>query len=99
MSKDLSMLWTARADWVDAEDGTIVCREPGIGPDSTGQWPVRRRLIAAAPDLLAALQAAIECGMVPVSSVAEGGAVKYIRQVHVADQIRAAIAKAEGREP
>lgn len=52
------------------------------------------RLIAAAPELLEALEAAIECGMVPVSSAKDGGAVAYARQVVVADQIRAAIAKA-----
>ena len=54
------------------------------------------RLIAAAPDLLDALKAAIDCGMVPVSTAAEGGATKYSLQVTVADMIRAALAKAEG---
>lgn len=54
------------------------------------------RLIAAAPELLAALLAAVECGMVPTSSATEGGAMKYVKQAHVADQIRAAIKKAEG---
>jgi hypothetical protein len=53
-------------------------------------------LIAAAPDLLAALQAAVECGMVPVTSASEGGAARYGIHVKVADQIRAAIAKATG---
>lgn len=53
-------------------------------------------LIAAAPELLAALEAAIDCGMVPKSSVADGGANKHSRQVQVADLIRAAIAKAKG---
>lgn len=56
------------------------------------------RLVAAAPDMLAALQAAIDCGMVPISSALEGGAVKYSAHVRVADQIRAAIAKAIGGE-
>lgn len=55
------------------------------------------RLIAAAPDLLEALEAAIACGMVPVSSANDGGANKYSEQVRVADQIRAAIAKARGQ--
>lgn len=54
------------------------------------------QLLAAAPCLLEALQAAIECGMIPSSSAKEGGAVRFSRQVHVADQIRAAIAKATG---
>lgn len=56
------------------------------------------RLISAAPELLEALRAAVDCGMVPKSSASEGGAVGYASQVKVADQIRAAIAKAEGRE-
>jgi hypothetical protein len=55
------------------------------------------RLIAAAPDMYDALKAAIASGMVPVSSVSEGGAVKYSAQVQAADLVRAAIAKAEGR--
>lgn len=54
------------------------------------------RLIAAAPDLLAALKAAVECGIVPVSSAKDGGANAGVTQVRVADQIRAAIAKAKG---
>ena len=55
------------------------------------------RLIATAPIMLEALKAAVDCGMVPTSSATEGGAAKYGRQVVVADMIRAAIAKAEGR--
>ena len=51
--------------------------------------------MAAAPDLLAALEAAVACGMVPISSAAEGGAVRHSKQVQVADMIRAAIAKAK----
>ena len=53
-------------------------------------------LIAAAPDLLEALEAAVECGMVPKSSAQDGGAVRHSRQARVADMIRAAIAKAKG---
>lgn len=53
-------------------------------------------LIAAAPELLEALEEAVACGMVPISSATEGGAAKYSRQAQVADMIRAAIAKAKG---
>ncbi len=51
-------------------------------------------IIAAAPELLDALKAAVDCGMVPNSSASDGGAAGYSRQVIVADIIRAAIAKA-----
>ena len=52
-------------------------------------------LVAAAPELLEALKAAIDCRMVPVSSASDGGVCKHFKQVIVADMIRAAIAKAE----
>lgn len=47
-------------------------------------------------ELLDALQAAVSCGMVPTTTAKEGGASAYSEQVRVADQIRAAIAKATG---
>ena len=56
------------------------------------------RLADAGEIMLEALKAAVDCGMVPKSSVAEGGANKHSEQVRVADMIRAAIAKAEGGE-
>jgi hypothetical protein len=37
------------------------------------------------------LQAAVDCGMVPTSSAANGGAPKHSKQVRVADQIRAVL--------
>lgn len=57
------------------------------------------RLIAAAPALLAALQAAVACRMVPVSSAKDGGASALSEQVRVADQIRDAIALASRGGP
>lgn len=89
--------WTVRDD---AKDWAI------IGPEPSWVTAVDKRnhnaeanahLIAAAPDLLAALEAAVECGMVPTSRVSDGGATAHVKQVHVADQIRAAIAKARGQ--
>jgi len=62
----------------------------------SGELEANAALIAAAPDLLEALKAAVECGMVPISSASEGGAAKHSIHVVVADQIRNAIAKAEG---
>jgi hypothetical protein len=40
-----------------------------------------------------ALKAAVDCGMVPTSSAKDGGASRHVLQLHVADQIRAALAK------
>lgn len=75
--------------------GYIICDMQADGYDEKTQ-DANARLISAAPCLLEALQAAIECGMIPSSSAKEGGAVRFSRQVHVADMIRAAIAKATG---
>ena len=52
------------------------------------------RLIAAAPDLLEALQAIAH--FIHTTSAAEGGASKYSANVVAADMVRAAIAKATG---
>lgn len=47
-------------------------------------------------EMLSALEAAVECKMVPISSAKEGGAARHSIQVQVADQIRSVIAKAKG---
>ena len=59
---------------------------------------VYRRLLAELEEqraineeLREALWAAVDCGMVPSSSAKDGGAVRYSKQVKVADQIRAAL--------
>lgn len=49
--------------------------------------------------LVEALEAAVDCGMVPKSSVKDGGAAKYARQVVVADMIRAALAAIQEAKP
>lgn len=43
--------------------------------------------------LRGALQAAVDCGMVPSASAKDGAAFRGLRQVNVADQIRAALAE------
>ena len=45
-------------------------------------------------ELVEALQEAVDCGMVPVSSASDGGAVRFSRVVKSADRIRAALKKA-----
>lgn len=45
-----------------------------------------------------AIEAAIDCGMVPSTSAKEGGAAKHSIQVHVADQLREALACAKGQK-
>jgi hypothetical protein len=69
----------------------------GTFPDEEGI--AIANLIAAAPELLEALQAAVACGMVPSTSATEGGAAKHSEQVRTADKIRAAIARATGAPP
>jgi hypothetical protein len=66
-----------------------------LGPDRAAS-AATARMMAAAPELLGALEAAVESGMVPKSTAAEGGASAHSEQVRVADLIRAAIAKATG---
>jgi hypothetical protein len=51
-------------------------------------------LIAAAPELLEALEAILP--FIPNSSAAEGGAARFSANVAAADKVRAAIAKARG---
>lgn len=85
-------------DWphVMTHDGLAVCDLCDWGSLNFKEQTANARLIAAAPMLLEALQAAVECGMVPTSSAANGGASAYGKHVQVADQIRAAIACAMG---
>ena len=80
---------------ISDNDVDIFCLAKGCSHLNDRDW-----LLTTEPDvtaaLLAALEAAVECGMVPASSAAEGGATKFSRQVQVADMIRAAIRAARG---
>lgn len=71
-------------------------REAEDAFDATGMTP--RQLVEQRDALLSALDAAMESGMVPSSSAADGGASKYSAQVRAADQIRAALALVKGGE-
>lgn len=96
--------WTAcdPGDYTDYNGNSIVV----LGEEDTRRIAVvmgsddyakeAARLIAAAPEMLEALIEATACGMVPISSVKDGGASTHSRQVRCADMIRAAIAKATG---
>ena len=48
---------------------------------------------ATITELRAVLQAAFDCGMVPITSAKEGGAARFSEQVRVADRMRAALEK------
>lgn len=94
-----------RLDTQGKYEGVTICRlhgeasadliaEAGTVFHNTGLSPVQ--LVEMVKELTGVLQAAVDCGMVPKSSALDGGASKYSAQVHVADSIRAALAKCEG---
>lgn len=77
---------------IDTPAVIIMCDTPNFAwcPDRNADW----RLIAAAPDLLEALQAILP--FIPVTKVSDGGAAKYSENVRAADMVRAAFEKATG---
>ena len=54
------------------------------------------QLVERVKELEGVLRDAVDSGIVPKSSASDGGASKYSAQVHVADRIRAALAKSQG---
>lgn len=86
----------AGPDSTDAtkEANARLIAEAGTVFHNTGLSPVQ--LVEMVKELTGVLQSAVDCGMVPKSSALDGGASKYSTQVHVADRIRAALAKCEG---
>ena len=75
-------------EWIEApecgDDADIVCEAPWEGEASRKRWPANACLIAAAPDMLAALRAIV--------GAAEAGFPEALQMA------RAAIAKATGKE-
>lgn len=80
----------------EAKANAALIAEAGTVHHETGLTP--RQLVEQRDALLSALDAAMESGMVPSSSVADGGASKYSAQVRAADQIRAVLALVKGGE-
>jgi hypothetical protein len=92
-------------EWIEApecgDDANIVCEAPWEGEASRKRWPANARLIAAAPDLLAALQ---ELMQIREWSIRAGATkaplpqdviVKFAEmQIPAVDRARAAITKA-----
>lgn len=79
---------TAQADY-EARILSVLDMQPNVSPE----------LLATTHDVAAlveAVDAALACGMIPKSSASEGGANKYIEQVRVSDQLRAALARVKG---
>ncbi|MDR6768655.1 hypothetical protein J2W88_003959 [Acidovorax delafieldii] len=83
-----------RADEMHANARLIA--EAGTVFHTTKMTPMQ--LLERVKELEGALHAAVDSGMVPTSSASDGGASKYSAQVHVADRIRAALAKCQGEQ-
>jgi len=84
--------WLISYDAADRGQGIPIAEtRPGSGQESANA-----RLIAAAPELLEALEAALACGLVPKMTAKDGGAAGRIKAVQAGDKVRAAIAKARG---
>jgi len=85
--RTLKRWWLERTEWRWAQ----------TSPEDMSYF--RYHSPVAPPDLVRALvealENAVECGIVPKSSAAEGGAMRHSRQVEVADQIRAALHRAK----
>ncbi len=75
-----------------AKDDTRLIADAGTVFHETQCTP--RQLVERVEELEEALRDAVDCGMVPKSSAADGGASKYSIQIRVADRIRAALSKA-----
>lgn len=83
--------------WKPRKSGVYEARNGGIcvamrHPQATSEWPHNAPLIAAAPDLLAALTY-----MTDTLSAHIAGSQTFIDVADMLDQARAAISKAEGR--
>lgn len=80
---------------VTVDNGLPISEGGNDGPDLE-QAKANAHLIAAAPEMLEALRAAVDANLLPTEPPASGDASSYIQQVRAAVMIRAAIAKATG---
>jgi len=71
------------------------CRAENAKLEGEQAW--RIRLQDELVELREAVQAAFDCGMIPHSTAAEGGAARYSEQVRVADMLRAALLEVSER--
>lgn len=96
---DAAALW-----WAGKRKWSILHRAREESPEwlASNWWAEYRGPIpppAVVAALVEALDAAVDCGMVPSGSAAEGGANRFVRQLQVADMIRAAVALYRGQQP
>ena len=105
MSKHTPRPWVRVADSIKSRTADcVVVRLPAqtdrVGDESPEQierWDADARLIAAAPELLEAIEAAIASGMVGGDMITSGP-VTPTPQGEAAVMLRAALAKAKGEE-
>jgi hypothetical protein len=79
---------------IPSDGGATIAGVPYSDDHEIPKAEANARLIAAAPDLLEALNAILP--FIPKTSASDGGAAKHSENVRAADKVRAAIARAEG---
>lgn len=100
MSKHTPGPWLLRDDEFVSVPGCVICVAPEEDLErSRAAWPANARLIAAAPEMLEALKAALAAPIIYTGggedeSIDDCGLVGV---QPIRDKIRGAIAKAEGR--
>lgn len=73
------------------ESATFIAQMLNLREETGLTYQQIRATLLSAPKMQAAIHAAFESGMVPSSSVSDGGASKHSAQVKAADQLREAM--------